>query len=89
MEKDVLKKENECCQKCEYAISDELLDCIIEENSKYQNIPYDNVREQIGYCEIDFTGDVATKLGFWCPNYLSKEEMDNDNKDEKNRVLKK
>ena len=83
------KKENECCQKCEYAISDELLDCIIEENSKYQNIPYDNVREQIGYCEIYSTGDVATKLGFWCPNYLSKEEMDNDNKNEKNRVLKK
>lgn len=68
-----LKKEKECCQNCEYAISDELLDCIIEENSEYQNLSYEEVREQIGYCELYITSDIPDKLGSWCPNYLAKE----------------
>lgn len=68
------KLESECCQNCEYAISDELLDCIIEENSEYQNLSYEEVREQIGYCELYITSDIPDKLGSWCPNYFAKEK---------------
>lgn len=69
------KNKDEHCSNCEYSLSSEVIDAIIEENSEYRDIPYDEAVKRIGHCELFETIDVPRKLDYWCPSYLKKEEQ--------------
>lgn len=69
------KNKDEHCSNCEYSLSPEVIDAIIDENSEYRAIPYDEAVKKIGHCELYKTIDIPRKLDYWCPSYLKKEEQ--------------
>lgn len=66
------KNKDEHCSNCEYSLSPEVIDSIIEENSEYRDMSYDEAVKRIGHCELFETIDVPRKLDYWCPSYLKK-----------------
>ena len=71
------------CFNCEYVLSPELIDDIINENSKYKSMNYDDAVKEIGHCELT-SYDYGMKHNYHCNYYYPNNECLN-----KCRVLKK
>lgn len=69
------KKDNEYCATCEYSLSPEIVESIINESSEYRDLTLEEAETRIGYCEFYETIDIPRKLGYWCPSYMSKEKQ--------------
>lgn len=86
IKRDVLlkKQEGECCATCEYTLSSEVLSAIKEENSEYRILTDEEFFKQIGFCELEMSEETIKNMGYWCPNYVKNERLE-----EQESVLKK
>lgn len=71
----IAKNNDECCNTCDYAISDELLESIREENSKYKYLSDNELRNAVGWCEMNMDIKNVSSMDYYCPNYLSNKEF--------------
>lgn len=68
-----IKNPGENCSNCEYAISIELADAIIQENSEYREMDYYEALEKIPVCEFGIDINTLMENNYWCEFYLPDE----------------
>lgn len=61
------------CFNCEYALSPELIDDIINENDKYREMNYDDAVKEIGHCELTPYW-YGMEHNYHCDNYYPNHE---------------
>lgn len=67
------KHDGESCNECDYSLSEELLNSIIEENPKYKELSERELKKIIGFCELEIEEETVKNMGYWCPKFLSKQ----------------
>lgn len=61
------------CFNCEYVMSPELIESIMEENSQYSGMSYEEAEKAIGHCEIN-SFEYAMACNYYCDDYYPNSE---------------
>lgn len=72
-----------CCANCEFVLSGDLVDSIINENEEYKEMDYDEALRAVGHCELT-PYEYGMQHNYHCEYYYPNEECLNNC-----RVLKK
>ena len=74
IENNLEELEEHACFNCEYGISPELVDDIIEENAEYREMNYDDAVRKIGNCELNPI-EYSIRHKFHCDDYYPNESL--------------